>query len=198
MIWREKRVLLLVLAVLVLGNVVFFFTYRVQYQSRLNDLDTRLEQAEARLEEVRRARASAERTLEGFRAVEKDVALVYDDYWSTEGRRLAEMIGEVKRLAVASSLVPTSYTFTRCEAAGGGEAQKKSEVGAVEVGVQFVVTGTYEQVRRLINLLELSRQFVIIDQISLAAAEGDQLTLNLHLKTLFRDASVAAPSKNRL
>lgn len=197
MIWREKRILLAVLALILLANVVFFFTYRVQYQSRLDDLDARLAQAQARLDAARNARVAAERTLESFRAVEKDVALVFDDYWSTEGARLTEMIGEVKRLAVASSLVPTSYTFERQEAVGGDD-RRKAEVGAIEVGVQFGVSGTYDQVRRLINLLELSRQFVIIDQISLSAAEGDRLTLNLHLKTLFRDGTRTAPPKKRL
>ena len=35
MIWREKRVLLIVLGVLLAANTVFFFTYRVQYKNRL-------------------------------------------------------------------------------------------------------------------------------------------------------------------
>src|SRR5205807_1245036 len=39
MIWREKRILLIVLGVLLLANTIFFFTYRVQYVSRLEDLD---------------------------------------------------------------------------------------------------------------------------------------------------------------
>ena len=41
MIWRERKIPLMVMGVLLLGNVFFFFTYRVQYQSRLHDLDTR-------------------------------------------------------------------------------------------------------------------------------------------------------------
>jgi hypothetical protein len=55
--------------------------------------------------------------------------------------------------------------------------------------------------RRLINLLELSDQFVIIDGISLSAAEttGTEkaLALNIRLKTLFRDTRPVAPNANR-
>ena len=52
--------------------------------------------------------------------------------------------------------------------------------------------GNYQQIRRLINLFELSRQFIIIDQIGLASAQDQNLTLNLQLKTLFRDTSPVA------
>ena len=31
MIWREHRILLIVLGVLFIANAIFFFTYRVQY-----------------------------------------------------------------------------------------------------------------------------------------------------------------------
>jgi hypothetical protein len=196
MIWREKRVLLIVLGVILLANTVFFFTYRVQYKSRLETMDERLAQAQARLDEARRARATAETRLKGYAAVEKDIAVVYDQYWSTQSARLTEMIGEVKRLAVASSLVPTTYSFDLQEAKSG--ERRGAEVGAVEMGVSFGVNGTYAQVRRLMNLLELSNQFVIVDRIALSAAEGDVLSLTLHLKTLFRDGAAESQPKSRL
>ena len=53
MIWREKRVLLIVLGLLLLADTIFFFTYRVQYVSRLQDLDARQEQTQTKLEQAR-------------------------------------------------------------------------------------------------------------------------------------------------
>ena len=41
MIWREKRSLLIVLGLILVGNVVFFLTYRVQYQTRLDETSSR-------------------------------------------------------------------------------------------------------------------------------------------------------------
>jgi hypothetical protein len=188
MIWREKKTLLTILGLLLLANTIFFFTYRVQYQSRLDALDERLETANRDLEQARAARILAERSLQSYRQVEKDVLRVFDEHWSTRPERLTPMIAEVKRLAVASNLVPTTYTFSQTEAKRIPGARPGSDtLGAHEVGITFNVLGTYEQVRRLINLLELSRQFVIISRINLASSDTDQLTLSLELKTLFRD-----------
>lgn len=188
MIWREKSTLLTVLGILLLANVIFFFTYRVQYQSRIESLDARLGTAKSELDRVRAARVRADGTFQGYRQVEKDVQSVYDEHWATQPQRLTLLIAEVKRLAAASSLAPPSYSFDlKAVKSENAPGRRSAFLGASEVGISFTVKGSYQQIRRLINLLELSRQFVIIDKISLAEAEADQLTLNLHLKTLFRD-----------
>lgn len=199
MIWREKRTLLIILGLLLAGNTMFFFTYRVQYQSRLDALDARLEAAEQTLAEARQARLTTERQVEAYRKVETDIAEVFDQHWSTQPKRFTAVVAEVKRLAIASSLNPQAYSFERAEAATRVGGRRRPEgVGATEVGMSFTVAGTYEQVRRLINLLELSRQFVIIDRINLAAAQDEKLTLNLHLKTIFRDERQQDVAPNRL
>lgn len=189
MIWREKRPLLVLLGALLAVNAGFFFTYRVQYQSRLDALDTRLADAERELDKARRERLAAEKALGGYKGVERDVQRVFNEYWSTQSQRLTSLIAEVKRLALAASMQPTAYGFQRTEAKV--EDQRRSRrmagIGVTAVGVRFAVDGSYAQVRRLINLLELSDQFVIIDQIALVTRDGERLTLNLHLTTLFRD-----------
>lgn len=204
MIWREKRVLLIILGLLLLANTVFFFTYRVQYVSRLQDFDTRQEQAQAQLDQAHAARVAAEQQLAAYKKVQTDLQVLYNDRWSTPMKRLTALIDEVKRLAAASHLQPPSYAFTTTEskplAGTTPGAPSKSSTGITTVGIAFTVQGTYEQVRRLINLLELSDQFVIIDSISLAAAgaETDKtLTLNIRLKTLFLDVRTNAPAANR-
>jgi len=198
MIWREKRILLIILGVLLLGNVAFFLTYRIQYQSRLDEMDDRLAQAEGQLAQSKKARTSAEQSLLAYRRVEKDVQSVLNDHWSTQPRRLTLFIGEVKRLAEASNAVPKAIAFDRTESTANATAKpgsrKKDDVGAKEVGIAFTVSATYEQARRMINLFELSQQFVIIDRISLAEGEENKLTFSLRLKTIFREDAVPAAS----
>jgi hypothetical protein len=192
MIWREKRTLLVVLAVLLAANTIFFFTYRVQYENRLRELDSRLEQAKGQLAEARRTRVAAEQQLAGYRKVEKDLRHIYDVEWSTENQRLTRFIGEVMRLGSISQLAPRSYSFT-------GQAPKGTKVAganAIEVGVAFPVEGTYQQIRRLINLLELSDQFVIIDQITLSSGTGENLNMTIRVKTLFRDTAEKGPRQS--
>ena len=186
--WREKRVLLATLGVLLAANTIFFFTYRLQYEQRLKDLDDRRDQAEARLTQEKNARVSAERRLAAYRTISKDVQEIYTRQWATEGQRLTALISEVKRLAVASELIPKSISYARA----APQQQKGVRTNAEIVTISFSVQGNYQQVRRLINLLELSRQFIIIDQIGLGTAQDQGLTLNLQLKTLFRDTSLVA------
>lgn len=185
MIWREKQLLLAILGVLLIANLIYFFTYRVQFEARLQDYETRAEQSQARLDVAKSQRIAAEQQLAAYRKVQQDIKDVYDNRWSTEAARLAPLIQEVKRLAVASQLVPQAYTFAHM--AGAPEAST--------VGITFGVQGTYQQVRRLINLLELSQQFVIIDQIALSNNADGLLTLNLHVKTLFRNTGAPAPAR---
>lgn len=202
MIWREKRILLLILAALLIGNVVFFLTYRVQYQSRLDEMDERLAQVEGELAQTRRARAGFDAQLQAYRKVERDIAAVFDDHWSTRPRRLTLLIGELKRLADASNAIPKTYSFGADEelktvTVSSGRRGREVAIGANEVSISYSVDASYDQIRRLINLLELSNQFVIIDGVSLTAGDENRLNLTLKLKTVFRDeqAPVAA---NRL
>ena len=197
MIWKEKRILLIVLAVLLLANTMFFFTYRVQYQSRLDTLDERQAEVERELEQAREGRIRAEQTLQSYRKVESDVLSVFNEHWATQPERFTKLFTEVMRLAMASSLEPGSYSFRRGDAKRITAAGPRQNIGANEVNISFGVEGTYEQVRRLINLLELSRQFVIIQSISLAASEDQVLTLDLQLKTIFRDEQPGV-ANNRL
>jgi hypothetical protein len=198
MIWREKRVLLIILALLLAANTMFFFTYRVQYQSRLDTLDERLAQVESDLEQARTARIRAEQTLQSYKKVENDVLEVFNEHWSTQQERFTALFAEVMRLADASSLVPSSYSFKRGEAKRISIGGPRQNLGATEVGITFGVEGTYDQVRRLINLLELARQFVIIERINLSASDAQMLSLNLQLKTIFRDEQAKKVAPNRL
>jgi hypothetical protein len=198
MIWREKRNLLIVLAILLAANTMFFFTYRVQYQSRLDTLDTRLAEVESELEQVRNSRIRAEQTLQSYRKVENDVLEVFNEHWNTQQERFTALFSEVMRLAQASSLTPASYSFKRGEAKRISIGGPRQNLGANEVSIAFGVQGTYDQARRLINLLELSRQFVIIERISLSSADGQALSLNLQLKTIFRDEQQPGVASNRL
>jgi uncharacterized protein YxeA len=199
MIWKEKRVLLIILALVLAANTAFFFTYRVQYQSRLDALDARLAQVENDLDRTRTSRIKAEQTLQSYKKVENDVLLVFNEHWATQEQRFTRLFTEVSRLAMASGMEPASYSFQKGDVKRVSVGSRKQTLGANEVSISFGVSGTYEQVRRLINLLELSRQFVIIEGISLGSLEGGNLSLDLKLKTIFRDApQQAAVGQNRL
>ena len=184
MIWREKRTLLIILAALLVANAIYFFTYRVQYENRLQALDARLDEVNAQLQEAKRARITAERQIAEYKKIQRDVNDIYDTQWSTQTARLTGLILEVKRLATLNQLTPPTYGFAQTTADKRGP---KDKVGASQMTITFTVNGTYQQIRRLINAIEVSDQFVIIEQVGLTSDVGDRLSMHLLLKTLFRD-----------
>jgi hypothetical protein len=186
MIWKENRIFLGILAVLFAANVFFFFTYRVQYETRLKDAEARMHAGESALLKARQARVAAEQQLASYGKVQAALQNLYEQRWSTETQRLTAMILEIKRLNAAAGMSPPSYAFT--QAIKEKEKARAGAIGTTTVGITFSVQGDYQQIRRLINLLELSEQFVIIDSITLAGSASDpKLTLNLQLKTVFRE-----------
>lgn len=196
MIWREKRTLLGVIALILLINVVFFLTYRVRYQQRVDDLHRRLDAQKVSLEQARYSRMAVEKRILGYQAVEKDIKWVHSDLWSTPDVRLVALIIEINRLARQSQLVPRSISYSREKARGESSLQlNKGDRGTV-MSISFSVNGSYQQVRRLLNLIELSKQFVIIDSLTLTGSSpGDQqLRLTIDLKTVFSESRDLAPS----
>jgi len=215
MIWREKRIPLAILGVFLLANAVFFFTYRVQYENRLQGLEADKHAAEQRLAGIRAERAKTEQQIAAYRKAQVDLATIYNDKWATEAERLTALISEVKRLEQASQLIGRSHAFGKTERDANPNAVPNANAKTTAAGpgtnvvtISFTVQGTYPQIRRLINLLELSDQFVIIDAVSLSGtneaaepatpggpppaagpapvASTGPLTLTLRLKTIFR------------
>ena len=178
MIWREKRVLLIVVGVLLLANLLFFFTYRVQYEQRVEDLHARLEQAQSQLDAARERRVDLQDQLAAHDTLVATIDEVFNQWWSTPDERLTKVITEVQGLGVKSGLVPQSMSFSANE--------ESDKLGTTTMGISFNVEGNYDQTRQLINLIELSDEFLIIDSISLRNSNENRLSLNLALKTLFK------------
>lgn len=178
MIWREKRVMLIVAGALLLANLLFFFTYRVQYEQRVEDLHARLEAARAELAAAKERRADLEGQLKAHDDLVVKIDEVFTRWWSTPDERLTRVIKEIQSLGTTSGLVPQSISFNQGNAG--------NRLGTTTMGISFNVGGTYDQARQLINLIELSDEFLIIDSISLRNSNEGLLSLNLALKTLFR------------
>lgn len=182
MIWKEKRWLLAILGALLLANLLFFVTYRVRFQQRVDAFDARLDQTRELLVQARASRASTEKELGVYRQIVTTVDRVYDEWWGTPEDRLAPLLLELRALARRSGLIPRAISYD--------QGQQTKEGDTSSLAISFGVAGTYDQIRRLINMLELSDQFVIVDEITLGQG-GKGLHLNIRLRTLFRAPAVA-------
>lgn len=184
MIWRERKWLLGTLALLLLLNAIFFVTYRVRYENRLAGLDQDLEAARTTLEQHVERAEQAEQLIASIERSREDLDQVYQVWWSTQPERLAPLIVELQTLARKSGLNPPSRNYDYQEQ----RDRTTRTVGARMMTVTFTVEGRYEQIRNLINLIELSPHFVIIEELALSdsSAGGQVLRMNLRLKTVFQ------------
>lgn len=187
MIWREKRWLLAILGALLVVNLLFFVTYRVRFQQRVEAFDARLDQTREQLVQARSARVAAEKDLAVYRQIVNTVEQVYDRWWATPEERLAPLLIELRALAKRSGLIPRSISYDQ------RDQQKEGDTSSLSIA--FGVAGSYDEIRRLINLLELSNQFVIIDEITLGQGGGSALHLNIRLRTLFRAPEPSPPTR---
>ena len=180
MTMSRNRWLLVALGAFLLANVVFFVTYRLRFQERLQALDETRQEAVRNLDSARRARVEVERQLAGYDDVRRNIDVIHNEHFSTSELRLPGIISEVRSMSSKAGLTLTSISYD--------VDQQKKEVDTVSMRIAFSVVGSYDQIRRLVNMIELSDQFVIIDEISLTNNEQpNQLTLGIGLKTLFHE-----------
>ncbi len=190
--WRERKWLLLSLGLFLLVNLLFFFTYRLRFEERLKEMDERVATAKQGLAAAKSQHATARRDRATYDQVQKDLQHVYTQIWSTPEERMTSLISEIYRLAQMSQLQPVGgYKYDPGEGKRGRE-----EIGTETFEIAYGVVGRYDQIRRLVNLIELSNQFIIIDSITLQNGDtSSALQMNLTLKTLFKTTNVSETSE---
>jgi hypothetical protein len=177
--WKERRAWILGIGAFLVLNTIFFFTYRVRYEERVDDARARLAQAKEQLSVAKARRVDYEQQLAAHKEMVTTIATVYDTWWSTPDKRLTKMITEVRTLVGKCGLNVEAVTYAK------GDTSQDGETTTMEV--TFTVQGTYLQLRQLINLLELSDQFIIIDSVSFAGDDpSGAIGLNLRLRTIFK------------
>jgi Tfp pilus assembly protein PilO len=93
-----------------------------------------------------------------------------------EAERLTRLINEVKKLAQRAGLEPQSISYPE---------ETLDEYGLVRMSLVFGVQGTYPQLRMLVNLLERSDLFLVLDQIALTGSAKSVLSISLQISTFF-------------
>ncbi|MDH3253649.1 MAG: hypothetical protein OEM62_01560 [Acidobacteriota bacterium] len=188
--WRRFPKLWVPAAVVCVLNLGLLTAYRLvlaeEAELGLGLLDRRVEE----LEEVTQLRQQLEGLRATARVTEEGLTEFYRDRLSTEELMLTKIIAEVKSLARRAGLVPAAISY---------EKDSIERQNLVQRGLVFGVDGTYAQLRRLVNFLELSESFLTLDEVSLRG--GDQvdgaLAINLEISTLFAAKSLASEGRER-
>ncbi|HVT57348.1 MAG TPA: hypothetical protein VHR45_03025 [Thermoanaerobaculia bacterium] len=197
-IWRQRVWVWLVPALFLLANVSALAVYEIGYADRVETLRQRIQEQRLQSEQQRSARMNLEKLLRTAQLNRERIHTLYAESFSTRRRRLIEATAEVKTLAAKAGLLPRSLSYPE---------QQIQQYGLIKHSFVFSVEGSYLELRKLINLLELSESFLTLESVSLSESGGrggkaagrplpgvpgqappGQLHIDLALSTLFAKA----------
>lgn len=185
-IWRQRLWIWVPALLFFLANVAAFAVYTVGYGGRIDALDNTIETQEETLKSLAAEERSAQAMLARVRTNEQQVEQLYTERLSTRRSRLTGVTAEVKSLAQKAGLVPRAFNYPE---------ETIQEFGLIRRSFVFNVEGTYGELRRFISLIELSRSFLSIDEMSVSGSESDaELKISLRLSTLFAQDGERAAS----
>ena len=149
-----------------------------------------LESRLSELDQLRRHRSDLAESLAKIEHNQRNIEDFYTSRLATERTRLTAVIAEVKDLARRAGLEPGSISYPS-QAAADFEISTRYMV--------FSVNGSYAQLRRLINFLELSDMFLVLNEITIGGqGNGDKLRISLRLSTTFRSAQFDLDQADRM
>jgi len=203
-IWRQRLWVWVPALLFFLANALAFTVYRFGFADRVASLQASLKEQQERLSPLTAREQKLQGLLARSRSNQMAVEKLYAESFSTRKRRLTNITGEVKSLARRAGLDPRSFSYPE---------QQIQQYGLVKRSFVFSVQGTYLELRKFINLLEMSGQFLTLEEITLSEAgggqpagrgrgaalpppppnPGEQLHISLTLSTLFAQPADAEP-----
>lgn len=182
--WRRRLGVWLPALIFFLVNLAFFSAYRLVYAGRVESLRGSLEQRQERLAELQERSQTLTRNVARTRSAHLRMEELYRERLATERRRFTAVTAEIRDLARRAGLEPSAISYPTEEIEG---------YGLVKRYFTFNVEGTYADLRRFVNFLELTPSFVTLEEVSLSGGEGSRLGIRLSLSTLFVEEGELPP-----
>lgn len=176
--WRRLLGLWLPALLLVLANLAVLSTYRFLLAGQAQLRTAKLERLGGELADLERGRDEVEALLAIAERNQQQVGELYDSWLSTQQKRLTRVLAEVRTLAQRAGVETSGFAYPE-EVIEDFELVKRSIV--------FSVSGSYRQLRQFINLVELSDQFLILEEVRLSDRGNDtaEVKIDLRIATLF-------------
>ena len=155
--------------------------YHTTFAGRIDRLQEDFDDAETELAELGAERRESEAFLARIDANRQAADKLYQEQFATAAERFTRAVTEVKNLAQQAQLKPDSFAYPETPI---------EDWGLMRRGFVFQVEGTYEQLRHFINFLELTEQFLTLEEVSLSETgrQGqNRLAIRLSLSTVFAD-----------
>jgi hypothetical protein len=165
--WWQRWYLWVVPLFVVVLNGVWLLGLRGAVLGRGSLLATQAERLQADVSRLRAHDARLQHTHKALGTLQDDLVRLRGKELGSMQARLVPFLLDVVRRAEEAGLQPERISYR-------ASTEKKS--GLIHFAATYGVSGTYEQVRRCINLLETSPQFVLIERLAL---RGDETASSL-------------------
>lgn len=177
-IWRRRLWVWLPALLFFLANAAAFSVYRLGYAGQVQRLEADLEEQKGELKKQQMQRQELEMLINRVRTNREQVRQLYAERLAPRRQRLTAVTAEVRELAAKAGLSPQEISYPEAEI---------EDFGLVERSFIFTVGGTYPELRKFINLLELSPSFLTLKSATLTSGgeEGPELRMSLTISTLF-------------
>lgn len=204
----------LILALVLLSNLYFL----VPARSRVSSLTQDRKQLEANLQTLKGVVNTERSTQQNVDRVAASLSTFETENLPRPDQGRLDLYEELNQLIIKNGLKNTAGpTYTTLDPAGTKSLSGKSVTTKWQsfypgVAVLVTVEGQYENLRRFINDLERSKQFVVINEVELqratqnnaptsadesgAGTRNSLVSLQLNLSTYFKRESVGAPAIN--
>ncbi len=189
--WRRRLGSWLPALLFFLLNVGAHMVYRLSYADETAGLESRIATREGELASLSQRRAELDALVTQARLNQEQIEELYRERFSTRRRRLTKITAEIRQLAGQAGLEPQSISYPEEEVDG---------YSLVERSFVFSVEGSYQQLRRFVNFLELSPSFLALRRVSLVGTSGgseELLRMNLTMSTLFVRDDALPPVRGR-
>lgn len=175
--WIERRWWWLPLAALVIVNVTALLWYGLVHSGYAKRVDQQLESRQGELQRLEATVDRQRRVAQRLRFNDRKLTDFYTTRLAPPSERLTEVIREVRTLARTAGLQPAAIDYPEDDLA---------DYGLIKRSFSFGVRGSYSQLRRFINLLEVTDSFLTLEEVQLTG-RGDQpeLRISMKLSTLF-------------
>lgn len=190
-IWRLRLWVWLPALLFFLANATAFVVY-LGFADRVAALERDLAEKRKALEPLAGKRQRLERLIQRSQNNDQEIRSLYEERFSTRSARLTRVHAEFRQLARTAGLDPRSITY---------DEEEIEDFGLIKRTFSFSVAGTYLELRKFINLLELSSSFLTLEEVTLAGEEseggGPELRMRLAISTLFAREPGAEPAPAR-
>lgn len=182
-IWRRRMWVWLPALIFFVANLAVFGVYRLRFAGDVQSLERAFDDRRQSLAEVDIRRTELERLIRQAEVNHERIVDLYEQRFSTRRKRLTGVTAEIKQLASQAGLRPLAFNYPE---------EEIEDFGLVKRSFAFSVAGDYLELRKFLNLLELSDSFLTLEEINLAGGgDGPELRINLTLSTLFSAESPA-------